>query len=525
MRRWKVIAGFVVGCLLLTATTLAQPQSTQVQIAINQLITGITPFTLLRLGASDYINWGSGSTASGYGFRDNAGTIEVKNSGGSWSAISGNGGNPIAASYWTRVSESSLTNETVMGALSTALIINTTTTGVPVAYVGTSCTNQFIRSLDGVGAATCASVSLINDTIGTLTVSRGGTGLLSGTSGGVLAFTAAGTLASSAALTDNVLMVGGGAGAVPNTLAAGLGTTTTLLHGNAAGEPTWGAVVLTTDVSGILPGANGGTGNGFFAVTGPTTALRTFTFPNASATVLTSNAAVTAAQGGTGIASYTIGDLLQASGATTLSALAATSTGNALISGGVGTVSSWGKIGLTTHVSGTLAATNGGTGISSFTAGDLLSASSGTTLTTVAAVATGQVLISQGAGTLPTWSADPQLSSVKLTSLVTFSGTAPTVLAGFGGSPTVSGTATAFRVNVGTGGVATTGALTLPAAGTGWNCNVVNLTAAAANRADIRTVQTGSTGTSVTLQNQTISSGAATAWVANDVVAGSCAAF
>jgi hypothetical protein len=35
----------------------------------------------------------------------------------------------------------------------------------------------------------------------------------------------------------------------------------------------------------ILLGTNGGTSNGFFSVTGPATALRTFTFPNASATV------------------------------------------------------------------------------------------------------------------------------------------------------------------------------------------------------------------------------------------------
>jgi hypothetical protein len=35
-----------------------------------------------------------------------------------------------------------------------------------------------------------------------------------------------------------------------------LGTTTTVLHGNVAGVPTYGAVSLTTDVSGILPNGN-----------------------------------------------------------------------------------------------------------------------------------------------------------------------------------------------------------------------------------------------------------------------------
>lgn len=41
---------------------------------------------------------------------------------------------------------------------------------------------------------------------------------------------------------------------------ANQGTTTTVLHGNASGNPSFGAVVLTTDVSGTLPVGNGGTG-------------------------------------------------------------------------------------------------------------------------------------------------------------------------------------------------------------------------------------------------------------------------
>lgn len=36
----------------------------------------------------------------------------------------------------------------------------------------------------------------------------------------------------------------------------GLGTSTTLLHGNASGAPIWGAVSLAADVSGVLPNAN-----------------------------------------------------------------------------------------------------------------------------------------------------------------------------------------------------------------------------------------------------------------------------
>lgn len=69
-----------------------------------------------------------------------------------------------------------------------------------------------------------------------------------------------------------------------------------------------------------------------------------------------------ATEGGTGQISYTTGDLLYASNSSTLSRLADVATGNALISGGVGVIPSWGKIGLTSHVSGTLPITNGGTG-------------------------------------------------------------------------------------------------------------------------------------------------------------------
>lgn len=116
--------------------------------------------------------------------------------------------------------------------------------------------------------------------------------------------------------------------------------------------------------SSILPVANGGTNNAFFTVSGPASTAKTYTFPNATCTILTSNAAVTAAQGGTGQSSYAVGDLLYASTTTALSKLAGVATGNALISGGVNTAPSWGKIGLSTHVSGNLPVgnLNSGTG-------------------------------------------------------------------------------------------------------------------------------------------------------------------
>ena len=74
-----------------------------------------------------------------------------------------------------------------------------------------------------------------------------------------------------------------------------------------------------------------------------------------------------AINGGTGIGSYTVGDLLYANTALTLAKLPDVATGNALISGGVGVAPSYGKIGLTTHVSGTLPVANGGTGATTLT--------------------------------------------------------------------------------------------------------------------------------------------------------------
>jgi hypothetical protein len=66
---------------------------------------------------------------------------------------------------------------------------------------------------------------------------------------------------------------------------------------------------------------------------------------------LNSEAAVAVARGGTNIASYSVGDLLYASGATALSKLADVATGNVLLSGGVTTAPSYGKV-TTAHTTG-----------------------------------------------------------------------------------------------------------------------------------------------------------------------------
>ena len=91
---------------------------------------------------------------------------------------------------------------------------------------------------------------------------------------------------------------------------------------------------------------------------------------------------IAANKGGTGQSSYAVGDLLYADTSSTLAKLADVATGNALLAGGVGVAPSWGKIGLTTHVTGTLPVANGGTGDTTYTNGQLLIGNStGNTLT------------------------------------------------------------------------------------------------------------------------------------------------
>ncbi|MBI4464209.1 MAG: hypothetical protein HY647_05845, partial [Acidobacteria bacterium] len=100
-----------------------------------------------------------------------------------------------------------------------------------------------------------------------------------------------------------------------------------------ASEPAYDAVHLDQSpaVTGVLGSANGGTGNGFTKFSGPASTEKTFTLPNASATILTTNTAVTVAQGGTGAATLTgvlIGNGTSAVTATTILGSANGGTGN-----------------------------------------------------------------------------------------------------------------------------------------------------------------------------------------------------
>jgi len=138
------------------------------------------------------------------------------------------------------------------------------------------------------------------------------------------------------------LLIGNGTGYTLNTLGHGAGISVTNGTGTITVANT-GVLSFSAGTTGLTPSA---------ATTGAVTLAGT----------------LIAVNGGTGFSSYAVGDLLYANTTTTLAKLPDVATGNALISGGVGVAPSWGKIGLTTHVSGILPVANGGTGVATATA-------------------------------------------------------------------------------------------------------------------------------------------------------------
>ena len=112
--------------------------------------------------------------------------------------------------------------------------------------------------------------------------------------------------------------------------------------------------------------------------------------------------------------SATIGDILYASSTTAYSNLADIATGNALISGGIGVVPSWGKVNIgdgtsptpaTAAIDGVLGVSDGGTGLSSLGGtGRMLASNGSTSLVTISTAFNNRLLMSQGTTAVPVWS-------------------------------------------------------------------------------------------------------------------------
>jgi hypothetical protein len=124
---------------------------------------------------------------------------------------------------------------------------------------------------------------------------------------------------------------------------------------------------------------------------------------------------VPATAGGTGITSYAIGDILYANTTTTLAKIADVATGNALISGGVSTAPTWGKIGLTSHVSGTLPIANGGTNTTTVPSNGELLIGNGTGYSVSALTAGSGITITNASGSITIASGGASYSSSPVT--------------------------------------------------------------------------------------------------------------
>lgn len=303
--------------------------------------------------------------------------------------------------------------------------INGTTIGATIASTGSFTT------------LSATSLTLTN----ALTTANGGTGNSSFTAGDLMYY------ASGTAMTK-----------------LGIGTSGQILTSTGS-APQWSSLsgVAVTSIT--------------FGTTGLTPSTPTGGSVTVAGTLITSN-------GGTGLSSWTAGQIPYYSSGTTLSQLNIGTSGQILTSTGTApqwstlssvavTTFSGGTTGLTPSsatsgaitLAGTLVTSNGGTGISSFSAGDLMYYSSGTALSKLGIGTSGQILTSTGSA--PQWST---ASSILVTAITAGTGIG---VSGSTGNVTVNATGTtinsqtsAYTLVAGDAGKTisiTTGGVTVPA--------------------------------------------------------------
>ena len=269
-----------------------------------------------------------------------AGTLPV--------AAGGSGATTFTANGVLYGSGTSAFGVTAAGTTGQVLVGNTG--GAPSwATLSSSTVSSFSAGTTGFtpNSATTGAVTLA----GTLNVANGGTGQTTYTDGQLLIGNTTGNTLTKATLTGTTSQVDvtNGNGSITLSLPSSINVNTT---GSAATLTTSRNIYGNSfngsaDVTGIIASTFGGTGNGFTEFTGPNTSTKTFTLPNATATILTTNAAVTIAQGGTGQTTATaafdalnpmttVGDIIYEATGPTATRLGIGTTGQVLtVSGGI----------------------------------------------------------------------------------------------------------------------------------------------------------------------------------------------
>lgn len=402
---WLSVSGSPItssGTLAVTATSgqtqnqfLGTPNGSSGTVGLRSIVAADLPAISLTAGVSGILPVANGgtntaffnvsgpaSTAKTYTFPNASATVLTTNA----AVTVAQGGTGVAT----------LTG--IVLASGTSNFAAATSTNVISLWSGTCNSGTYLKG-DGscgapAGSGTVTSVALTMPgvfSVGGSPITSTGTLAVTanGNSGGIPYFSASSTMASSAALTANQIVLGGGAGNSPTALSAG--TSGQYLMSNGSSAPTWESPLDISDLpssAGLAVGdlflvydlsdtqsqqataaqvSSFVLGNAFTAFTGPTTSTKTFTLPNASSTILTSNAAVTVAQGGTGVATLT--GILQGNGTGSITGITnSTTVGQTFRVTGSNTYA-WGALDLADGdaITGILPTANGGTANAFFT--------------------------------------------------------------------------------------------------------------------------------------------------------------
>ncbi len=112
---------------------------------------------------------------------------------------------------------------------------------------------------------------------------------------------------------------------------------------------------------------------------------------------------INVSEGGIGITEYKIGDLISATSTTQLTTLSAVEYGYVLISQGINTMPTYGKIDLSLHIENILPVINGGLNLTTYITGDIIYANSSYSLNKLNDIAINNVLLSTNINEIPSY--------------------------------------------------------------------------------------------------------------------------